>query len=429
MATSPVVLSQKPTRVRYWVVVFAVTLAIITYFDRVCMSFAAPFVQRDLGLTKVQMGYAFAAFGWAYALFEIPGGFLGDWMGPRKVLMRIVCWWSSFTFLTGSVFNFVSIVTTQFFFGVGEAGCFPNLAKAFSTWLPSHERLRAEGFKAASARWGGAVTPVLFVSLQQWLGWRGVFQIFAAIGAIWALGFYAWYHDDPREATGINEAELHLIGTGSRRRAGGHPPWSIFLRSRSAWLLWLNWFCYSYGFYFYLTWLPTYLQQAHRLDLKRSAALAGLPLLTAGMGSVFSGFVCAWLMTTRRIAFVRRTTAIAGFAIAATMFLIFTRLQDAAWIITVLAVSSFAAEFCGPVTWTTCMDLGGGYVGSLAGAMNTLGQLGGALAPAAIGYILKWTNYTWTTVFYVSAAVYCCGILCWSFLDPVTPLDPERTNR
>ena len=111
------------------------------------------------------------------------------------------------------------------------------------------------------------------------------------------------------------------------------------------------------------------------------------------------------------------------------MLLIFTRLQDPAWIITALTVSSFAAEFCGPVTWTTCMDLGGGYVGSLAGAMNTLGQLGGAVAPAVIGYILKWTNYAWAPAFYVSAAVYCCGILCWSFLDSVTPLDPERAKR
>ena len=228
----------------------------------------------------------------------------------------------------------------------------------------------------------------------------------------------------------MNAAELELISTDSHTRLTGRTPWGAFLRSGSAWLLWVNWFCYSYGFYFYLTWLPTYLRQEHGLDLRKSAMLAGLPLLTAGLGSIFSGMVCARLMSSARsVSAVRRGMAISGFTIAAAMLLVFTRLHDPTWMIGVLAASSFAAEFCGPVSWTTCMDLGGGYVGSLAGAMNTLGQLGGAIAPAAIAYILKWTNNDWAVTFYVSAAVYCCGILCWSFLDPVTPLDPERANR
>ena len=109
----PVRTGERPTQVRYWVIVFAVTLAIITYIDRVCISQAAPAITRDLGLSTVQMGYAFSAFGWAYALFEIPGGFLGDWMGPRKVLMRIVLWWSFFTAATGWAWNFVSLAVTR----------------------------------------------------------------------------------------------------------------------------------------------------------------------------------------------------------------------------------------------------------------------------------------------------------------------------
>src|SRR5579864_2875000 len=130
---------ERPTHVRYWVIVFAVTLAVITYLDRVCMSFAATDVQHDLSLSDQQMGFIFSAFVAVYALFEIPSGFLGDWLGPRKVLMRIVIWWSIFTALTGATFNFVSIFCTQALFGAGEAGCFPNLTKAFTTWLPRHE--------------------------------------------------------------------------------------------------------------------------------------------------------------------------------------------------------------------------------------------------------------------------------------------------
>src|SRR6476660_7438339 len=148
--------SQKPTKARYWVVVFAVTLAVLSYIDRVCISQAAPVISRDLGLTKSQMGMVFSAFAIAYALFEIPGGWMGDWMGPRRVLMRIVIWWSFFTAATGWAWNFGSVVTTRALFGAGEAGCFPNLTKACSAWLPRSERTRAQGIMWMFARWGGA---------------------------------------------------------------------------------------------------------------------------------------------------------------------------------------------------------------------------------------------------------------------------------
>ena len=151
---------ERPTQARYWVIVFAVTLAVVTYIDRVCISQAAPAISKDLGLTPVEMGYAFSAFAWAYALFEIPGGWLGDWMGARKVLMRIVIWWSFFTAATGWVWNLTSLIVTRALFGAGEAGCFPNLTKAFTTWLPGDERVRAQGIMWMSARWGGAFTPL-----------------------------------------------------------------------------------------------------------------------------------------------------------------------------------------------------------------------------------------------------------------------------
>src|SRR5262245_51294901 len=133
----------RPTRARNGVIIFAITLAIITYIDRVCISQAAPSMRRDLGLSAVEMGWAFAAFTWAYALFEIPGGWLGDRLGARKVLMRIVIWWSFFTAATAWVWNLPSLIVTRALFGAGEAGCFPNLTKSFSTWLPMRERVRA----------------------------------------------------------------------------------------------------------------------------------------------------------------------------------------------------------------------------------------------------------------------------------------------
>src|SRR3954471_24515213 len=163
----------QPTRVRYWVIVFAVTLAVVTYIDRVCISFAMPTMSKELHLDSVAVGTAFSAFGWAYALCEIPGGYLGDRFGPRTILMRIVLWWSFFTAATGWVWNATSLAVTRFLFGAGEAGCFPNLTKMFTTWLPERERVRAQGITWLSARWGGAFTaPLVAAVMSGWI-WLG----------------------------------------------------------------------------------------------------------------------------------------------------------------------------------------------------------------------------------------------------------------
>ena len=181
--------------VRDGVLRFAVTLAMITYVDRVCISQAAPFMQEELGLTAGQMGLAFSAFAWAYALFEIPGGWLGDRIGPRKVLMRVVIMWSVFTAATGHVWNLASLVIARFFFGAGEAGCFPNLTKAFMIWLPDHERTRAQAILWLSARWAGAFTPLLVIWVMSWLSWRNTFALFGLIGLVWAFLFYRSFRD------------------------------------------------------------------------------------------------------------------------------------------------------------------------------------------------------------------------------------------
>ena len=210
LASSRSKTSVRPTHVRYGVVAFAVTLAIITYFDRVTLSKAAPQIGLELHIGKRQMGYVFAAFAAAYALFEIPSGYMGDRLGPRRVLMRIVVWWSLFTALMGAAFNFVSLFLTQLFFGAGEAGCFPNITKAFSVWLPREERVRAQGIIWLAARWGGAFTPFIVFQLLKFVSWRGVFCIFGCIGIVWAVLFYRWYRDNPADNPHLNEGERDL---------------------------------------------------------------------------------------------------------------------------------------------------------------------------------------------------------------------------
>jgi ACS family glucarate transporter-like MFS transporter len=418
----------RATRVRYWVIVFAAALAVVTYVDRVSIGFAAPFIEHDLHLSTIQMGWAFTAFGWAYALFEIPSGYLGDWLGPRRVLMRIVLWWSFFTAATGWAWNFVSLACTRFLFGAGEAGCFPNVTKAFTTWLPEKEQVRAQGIMWLSARWGGAFTPLLVAAVMGMVGWRHSFEIFGCLGVAWALVFWFWYRDNPLDNPKLNAAERELLRHTSKLASGhGDVPWGKLVRSQAVWMLCLQYFCQSYGWYFYVTWLPSYLREGRHLALGSTALLATLPLFCGGLGNPASVMilkpVARW---TGSVARARRWVACFGMAAAAGFLVLSTTVHDPLLAMFAIGGASFANDLTMPPTWASVMDVGGKYAGTLAGSMNMWGNIGGALSPLAIGYMLVYTHHNWDLTFYVSAAIYLMGIVCWLLLDPVTPLEPAE---
>jgi len=418
-----------PTHARHWVVALAGTLSVIVFVDRTCMSQAKVSIAGDLGLTSVQMGYVFAAFTTAYALFEIPGGWLGDLIGPRKVLTRVVLFWSFFTAATGRAWNLASLLVTQFLFGAGEAGAIPNLAKAFTRWLPVRERNRAVGVMWLCSRWGGAVTPILVVAIISLVGWRWAFAVLAVPGVVWAIVFYWWFRDQPRDHPAVNAAELALIQEEQPPAvARPHVPWARILRSGTVWLLFIQYFCFGYGWYFYITWLPTYLKEARGLALQRGALLSGLPLFLGGFACILSGWLAGWLV--RRgfaLARVRRGLAFVGYGGAAAMLLLSPRIDDPLWAMLAMGAASFSLDLALPVCWRTAMDVGGEYAGTVSGTMNMAGQIGGAVGPIVVGYILQYMNHNWSLTFALSAAINVLGGLCWIWIDPVTPIARGET--
>jgi len=371
----------------------------------------------------------FAAFTWAYALFEIPGGWLGDKLGPRKVLTRVVLWWSFFTAATGWTWSFVSLLVTRALFGAGEAGCFPNLTKAFTTWLPHDERVKAQSILWLSARWGGAFTPLLVVFVLQFVGWRRAFEIFGVLGVVWAVVFFLWFRDDPREHPQVNAAERALL-TGADNLASAHSnvPWRRFVSSPTTWLLWAQYFCLSYGWYFYPTWLPTYLQEARGQVMARGAFLAGLPLFFGGIGCLVSGFLSARLARRIGTAWARKLIAAVGMTGACLMLLLSVKLEDPTWAMVAMGMASFCNDLVMPSAWGACMDVGGRFAGTYSGSMNMMGNFGGVAGPIVVGYILQATSHNWALTFYVSAAIYLLGAVLWLFIDPVTPLDEAEAR-
>ncbi len=409
-----------PTRTRYVAVAYGMTLSFITFLDRAAIGQAAPLMRRDLGLTAVEMGYVFSAFGLAYALLEMPSGMYCDRKGPRKSLTRIVLWWSVFTIATGWAWNFASLWVTRLLFGAGEAGCYPGLARLFRSWLPVRERPVAEGLKAASARFGAAFAPSLVVLLYGFLSWRSVFLVFGLIGFVWAAAFYWWFRDTPSQHPSVNALERAMIPVDEKSHLAA--PWRKYLVSSSLWMLCVQWFCHFYGFYFYITWLPTYLQEARGVDVARSAVLAGFPLLLAGVGSLAGGWITSSLIRRFGTRPARKTVAYVSYAGGAILMVLAIRVDSVVTAITLMSLSSFTIELSGPVTWTTAMDLGGRHVGAVSGAMNSIGQMGGAVAPAVVGFLVEGGQPGWSQALYSAAAVYAVGFVCWLFLDPVTPL-------
>lgn len=446
--------SLAPTRARQLVIVFAVALAVITYVDRVCISQAMPSIQKELALTDKQVGWLFSAFTLAYGLFEIPFGWLGDKFGPRMMLVRVVAMWSIFTAMTGAARGFTMLLISRFCFGIGEAGCFPNISKVFTIWLPATERVRAQGILWLAARWGGAFSPLLVVWIAAHSNWRMPFFVFGGLGIVWAVLFLAWFRDDPRQHPAVNAAEQSLLDGAERNVADrhGHVPWSSFLSSPTVWLLWLQYFCMNYGWYFYITWLPKYLQDVRGVSVKQTNALgfldpffslfgnedvvlklklaflAGIPLFFGGLGSLFCGTLAnrfaRWLGGSAR---ARKILGFTGLAAAATLLVLSTRIQSPLLAMLSLGAASFCNDLAMPGSWGAVMDVGGRYSGSMGGAMNMIGQAGGFLAPIVIPMILAVTGTNWAITFFASAAAYAVGALCWLFIDPVTPLDQQTS--
>src|SRR6185436_18308029 len=273
-----------PTRARYKVIVFGVLLAAIQYVDRICIAKAAPKIRADLKLDGDQMAWIFAAFTIAYALFEIPTGWMGDKFGTRKTLVRVVLWWSLFTAATGWMFNFLSMFVCRFLFGMGEAGCFPNLTRAFSSWLRPEAKVRAQAILWMCARLGGAGTPLLVTIVLRMLekgklGWPYAFLIFGSLGVVWAFFFWRWFRDEPKEHPEVNQAERALLANNPPPARHEAVPWLRFMSVPTTWLLWLQYFFFSYCWYFYVTWLSTFLDKNYPgVGEYSRAALAGVPL-------------------------------------------------------------------------------------------------------------------------------------------------------
>jgi MFS family permease len=400
---------------------FTLALTAIAYLDRVCISTAAPAMKDDLGITDAEMGYVFSAFTLAYALFEVPSGWLADRFGARLMLTRIVLWWSAMTAATGLAEGFASLLALRFLFGVGEAGAFPSMARVYSRWLPAGERGRAFGLALMTAALGGAVTQPLVVVLLQLVHWRHTFMLFGIVGVAWVVAWFWWVRDDPHHHAAVNAAELAAIGC-EPPTPHGLVPWSALVRDRNMMALSAMYLFAIYGWYFYLTWLPTYLLRARGFDLTRVGLLASLPLLSIAGGVLGGGWLSDALASHWGSRVARRTPGVIGLPLAAAAILgAVSTSSSIASAILLASAAGLAALGVSP-GWAVCLEIGGRHAGVVSGTMNMFGNLGGTLSPIVVGLSLQWWG-SWNVPLVSVAVCYVLAALCWLAIDPTRPIE------
>jgi ACS family glucarate transporter-like MFS transporter len=417
----------QPTRIRFTAGGFLLALAAVTYLDRVCISVLTPEITRDLSLTKIQMSFVFSAFAVSYAAFEIVTAWWGERIGPRRVLTRIVVWWSSFTIATSLAWSYVSLLVIRFLFGAGEAGAWPNAALAFSRWTPVAERGRAQGFFFAAAHLSGGLTPLLIAALLPHMSWRMIFAACGTVGFVWAASWFHWFRDEPRDHPEVNAAEVELIETGRLLTAHGADQkgaWRLLAGSPSVWFLCLAYFSNSYGSYFVMTWLPTYLAEQRGFQKESLSFFSGLPLLLSVFGDLSGGAVTDFMTRRFGLRVGRSGVAVAGYAVAgAAMFgSVLSTTPVSAAVLIALAVA--ASMFTLSASWAACIDIGCEHTAVLGAAMNTTGQLGSILSPVVTGWVVAHFS-NWQTPLMIMGGLYGVSAICWMLVDPAKRLRPE----
>jgi MFS family permease len=413
--------SSEPTHARRSLLSLVFALAVITYLDRLCISAAMPYIAAEFNLTPDQKGWVFSAFTFAYAAFEIPSGWLGDRFGARLTLTRIVLWWSVFTALTGAAIGFWSLLAIRFLFGAGEAGAFPNIARAVSRWFPDREQGRAMSVSFVGLAIGSAMTAPLVLTLLQLQSWRWAFVECGAAGALWCVAWRRWFRDLPEEHPAVNEAELKLIRAGRDEQGpeeSSRVPWKTLLTSPNLAFICLMYFAYGYGLYFYITWLPTYLLEARGFSVNSTKWLAAAPWMVSALAFWAGGWTTDWLARrTGDLKLARCGVGVSGYAASAVTLFAVAQVKDGRAVALLLALALGFQTFTISAAWAVCLDVGRKYAGVVTGCMNTVGNVGGAIAPLFVGYMVgSWGS--WTAPFYVMALVFVFGVAMWMLLDP-----------
>jgi MFS family permease len=390
----------------------------ITYIDRVNIGTAASEIQKELSLSNTQLGLVFSAFAYPYLLFQVIGGWVGDHFGPRKTLFWCGLIWALSTIGTGFVTTLPMLFVARFALGFGEGATFPTATRAMQYWTPATSRGFAQGLTHAFSRLGNAITPPMVAALMVWLTWRGSFVVLGVVSLLWGVVWVWYFRNEPRDHAGITAAELAALPP---RPTGAKPPvpWGPLLKRM--WPVTLTYFCYGWGLWLYLNWLPLFFKNTFGLDLKNSALFSAGVFFAGVIGDSVGGVISdALLKRTGNVRFARLSVTVAGFvgALASLMPILFT--HDMTIVALCLSAGFFCAELVIGPMWSVPMDIAPRYSGTASGIMN-MGSAGAAIAsPLVAGVVIDATG-NWYLPFIMLMAVLLVGAISAFMMRPELP--------
>jgi MFS transporter, ACS family, glucarate transporter len=399
-------------------------LSVITYLDRICIAVAGPAMQEDLGISPSAWGWVTGIFFLSYGVFEIPTGVLGDRVGPRRVLTRIVVWWSAFTSLTGMVSNYVVLLATRFCFGMGEAGAYPNASTVIARWIPAAHRARSWGIVWMTGQIGAALSPVLVVPIQKHFGWRASFWVFGVLGVIWAVAWYRWFRDWPTQKAGVSAAELEEIGPPPATGHGGMP-WARALRSPGLWQLMGIAACYVYALAFFQSWLQTYLVKG-RGYTEAALILSSLPYVVGACANGLGGVTSDWLVRRLGLKRGRRAVGVFGLSVAAAFMSAAVVTTSGVWSLVFLSLAYAGILLQQPNICAVALDTARDHAGAVFACANTAAQGASVLSSVAFGYIVDYSG-SYNAPFIPMVLTLCAGTWLWLKVDASRQLFDEET--
>ena len=404
---------------RYRVLALLCSLTTLTYLDRICISIVGVKIKNEFGLSNEQFGWVLAAFALAYALFEIPAGILGDRIGPKKVFIRIVIAWSVFTALTGFATGLISLIIIRFLFGIGESGTYPNCMITMSRWFPFQEMGRALTWVGIGSQIGSAIAPLIIIPLAAAYGWRMPFFVLAAVGIVWALICKVGFKNTPAEVKNISPEELSRIENNRRYNTSQHSiPWKFILQNRNLWALMLMYFCCQWANYFFIAWMPVYLQEGRHFDEKQIKLIIFTLFIVGIAGFLLGGFAGDVLTRKKGLRFGRRFVGMLGLGMCGLCLFFAALLSNNNIVAYCLIAANGFFSFGVMVSYAVCTDIGRNNAGTVTGAMNFFGQMGAFFLAIIFGKILEVTgNYNYPI--FVVAGVMFTGCLLWTLIDPL----------
>lgn len=401
-----------------------VILGMVTFLDRINISVAGSSIMHDLNLSPSQWGWVQSAFILSYGLMQIPMGWLGDRFGHRGILALIVLWWSAFTAFTGLAGGLASLLAIRFMFGIGEAGSSPCSTGVISRWFEKGEVGKAQGYVWAASRMGGALTPFVVIPVMMWVGWRAAFYLLGALGVIWAVVWWLYYRDssDSRASRESRETRTSRDSSGSKESSLS---WSLLLANKQFWLICGMYFFYAFGSWFFFSWFPTFMELGRGFDKTELTYAVAVPFVMSMNGNIAGGHLTDKLTKKYGVKVGRKALGSTSLAVSAVCMFLAAFIPGKMAVFVFLSLCFGIFDLMLPSAWALCIDLGKHHAGTLSGAMNTAGNIGGFCCGILFGELVQQSG-NYNLPLYMIAVMLIVGAVLFAFINPEKPIIKEN---